>query len=148
MAVMLELPTLATYLYGILAPAVASTGFGAKVYRGSLAPQGVAPPYLLYFQQAGVDGYCLPADAGWHGLEATYFVKGVALAGQYQSVLLPGMAAVSAALQAALGANGTQGAYTVALLRSDDLREYEELLPGGQVVVHYGRSWTLRAWPS
>lgn len=146
MAVMLELPTLAAYLYGMLAPAVASTGFGAKVYRGSVAPQGVNPPYLLYFAQSGLDDYCIPSH--WHGLEAVYFVKGVALAGQYQSVLLPGMAAANGALQAAIGTDGAQDGYTVALLRSDDVREFEELTPGGQVLVHYGRSWTLRAWPS
>jgi hypothetical protein len=146
MATMLELPTLAKYLFGVLAPAVATTGFGAKVYRGSLAPQGVQPPYLLYFQQVGLDDYCLPAY--WAGAQVTYFVKGVALAGQYQSVLLPGMAAANGALTAAIDTPGTQDGYTITVLGSDDPREYEELLPGGQVVVHYGRSWMLAVEPT
>jgi hypothetical protein len=146
MAVMLELPTLAKYLYGVLAPAVVSTGFGAKVFRGSLAPQGVQPPYLLYFHQVGIDDYCLPAR--WDGSEVTYFVKGVALAGQYQSVLLPGMAAANGALQAAIATPGTQDGYLFTVLGSDDPREFEELTPGGQVLVHYGRSWTFAVEPT
>lgn len=146
MTTMLELPTLADYLYDLLAPAVASTGFGTKVYRGSLAPQGAQPPYLLYFLQAGTDTYCLPAS--WQGVQAVYFVKGVALASQYQSVLLPGLAAANAALQGAIDTPGAVGGYTVTVLGSDDVREFEELTPGGQVLVHYGRAWTLAAEPS
>lgn len=141
---MLELPTLATYLAGVLKTAVAGTPLAGKVYRGSLAPEQVVPPFLLYFLQVGLDFYTLPAH--WHTTETTYFVKGVALAGQYQSVLLPAMTAVSTALTNLMGHDGTQGAYTITWLGSDDPREYEEVLPGGQVVVHLGRAWTMRVY--
>lgn len=141
---MLELPTLSTYLAGVLKPALVGTPMAGKVYRGSLAPENVAPPFLLYFLQVGIDHYTLPAH--WHTTEVTYFIKGVALAGQYQSVLLPVMIAVSAALAALMGQDGTQGAYTMTLLGSDDPREYEETVPGGQVLVNLGRAWTWRVY--
>lgn len=135
---MLGLPTFADYLHDVLAVG-AVTAYFPKVYRGGIAPQGTTLPYLLYFQQAGDDEYCLPAS--YVGSTLTYYIKGVASALQYQSVLKPGLAAVDAALQGHILAGDAITGFVVTVLGSSQPREYEEVLPGGAVVVHCGRSW-------
>jgi hypothetical protein len=141
MVAMVELPAVAAALRSLLVPAAVGTAFAGKVYRGSLAPQGVAPPYALYFLQSGNDDYCLPGD--WAGLQAVYFVKGVTPAASYQSALLPGLAALHGALAAAIQTPIVAGGYSYTVLGSDDAREFDEVLSGGQVLVHCGRAWTL-----
>ena len=142
---LLELPVAAKYLFGVLNVAAVQAVFSTRIYRGSLAPQGTALPYLLFFQQAASDDYVLPAD--WQGTDVTYFVKGVAGAAQYLTHLLPGMTAVSAALYAKVRVPTTQDGQSVTLLGSDDPREYEEITSGGAVVVHTGRAWQLAIEP-
>lgn len=142
MSTMLGLPTFADYLHDVLAVSPVTT-YLPKVYRGGMAPQGTALPYLLYFQQAGEDEYCLPGSA-YAGTALTYFVKGVANTLQYQAVLKPGLAAVDAALQSHILTGDTLTGFVVTVLGSSQLREYEEVLPGGTVVVHCGRSWDFQ----
>ena len=145
MPTLVELPTPAKFLYATLNVAAVQAYFGSRIYRGSLAPQGAALPYLLYFQQAGTDDYVLPAD--WQGTDCIYFVKGVAAAGDYLGKLLPGMQAVSAALTARVRVGTVLDGFVITVLGSDSLREYEEVVSGGSVLTHLGRSWQLAIEP-
>ncbi len=142
---LLELPVAAKYLYAVLNVASVQAVFGTRIFRGSLAPQGTALPYLLFFEQAASDDYVLPSD--WQGTEATYFVKGVAALNQYLTALSPGLTAVSAVLYAKVRVPTVQDGMSVTLQGSDDPREYEEITSGGAVVVHSGRSWQLSIEP-
>jgi hypothetical protein len=139
---------LASYWASILLPAAQGTIFANKVWRGSLAPQTAALPYLLYFLLTGADDRCLDGGA-WTGAEATYFIKGVTRADQYNSAFHTDFQSIQQALEAEmLGAGRVLNGFRYTLLDSGDWREYEDPLEGGVVLVHTGRAWRVAVEPA
>lgn len=134
----------AAYWGAVLVPAAVGTVFAGNVWRGSLAPQGAPLPWLCYFLLDGDDDRCLDGGA-WAGLVGRYFIKAVGAVADYYTLLRPGLAAIDAALELEFQAARVLGGYRYTLLRSGAPREYEDVLPGGAVLVHSGRAWEVAA---
>lgn len=142
--VVMELPYVADWLSDVLNAETAITAvFGTRIYAGSLAPQDATLPYLLYFNQSALDTFCLPASAR-DGVDTVYMIKGVADTSQYYAQLQPGMNGVETAME---DLTAVVGSLLFTVTGSTSAVEYEEVEPGGPVVVHLGRSWQIAVEP-